>query len=79
MVPEVGISRIREMIFGAYRVIYSVGDRVVILTVRRGSQLLRPSELDAALKGPSAKLGQDQAADSGLNPARASVAWRSAW
>ena len=54
MVPEVGVRRIREMIFGAYRVIYSVGDRVVILTVRRGSQLLRPSELDDALKAPSA-------------------------
>jgi hypothetical protein len=35
-------------------VIYSVGDGVVILTVRRGSQLLRPSELDDALKVPSA-------------------------
>lgn len=45
VVPEVGVSRIREVIFGAYRVIYSVRDRVEILTVRRGSQLLRPGEI----------------------------------
>lgn len=46
IVPEVGIRRIREVIFGAYRVIYSVRDKVEILTVRRGSQLLRLSEID---------------------------------
>lgn len=40
IVPEVGVRRIREMIFGAYRVIYSVKDKIEILTVRRGSQLL---------------------------------------
>lgn len=45
MVPEVGSRRIRELIFGAYRVIYSVKDQVDILTVRRSSQLLRMSEL----------------------------------
>lgn len=45
MVPEVGVQRIREVIVGAYRVIYSVKDNVQILTVRRGSQLLRLSEL----------------------------------
>ena len=45
MVPEVGSPRIRELIFGAYRVIYSVKDQVDILTVRRSSQLLRMSEL----------------------------------
>lgn len=48
VVSEVGIRRIREVIFGAYRVIYSVRDRVEILTVRRGSQLLQPSEIDDA-------------------------------
>ena len=31
---------------GAYRVIYSVKDKVEILTVRRGSQLLDVSEID---------------------------------
>ncbi len=47
VVPEVGIRRIREVIFGAYRVIYSVRDKVDVLTVRRGNQLLRLSEIDA--------------------------------
>jgi prevent-host-death family protein/addiction module RelE/StbE family toxin len=46
VVPEVGVRRIREVIFGAYRVIYSVKDKVEILTVRRGSQRLRLSEID---------------------------------
>ena len=46
MVPEVGSRRIREVIFGAYRVIYSTRTQVDILTVRRSSQLLRMSELD---------------------------------
>lgn len=45
-VPEVGIRRIRELIFGAYRVIYNVEDKVQILTVRRGSRLLDLSEID---------------------------------
>ena len=45
-VPEVGARRIREVMFGAYRVIYSVRDQVDILTVRRSNQLLRASELD---------------------------------
>ena len=46
VVPEVGVQRIREVIFGAYRVLYSVKDKVEILTVRRGSQLLDVSEID---------------------------------
>jgi addiction module RelE/StbE family toxin len=46
IVPEVGVQRIREVIFGAYRVIYSVKDKVQILTVRRGSQLLDVSEIE---------------------------------
>jgi len=45
-VPEVGVRRIREVIFGAYRVIYSVRENVEILTVRRCSQLLRLTEID---------------------------------
>jgi plasmid stabilization system protein ParE len=40
IVPEVGVQRIRELIFGAYRVMYSVRGKVEILTVRRGSQML---------------------------------------
>lgn len=46
IVPEVGAQRIREVMFGAYRVIYSVRDQVDILTVRRSNQLLRVSEFD---------------------------------
>ena len=45
IVPEVGVARIREVIFGAYRVIYSVTDDINVLTVRRGSQLLRDDEV----------------------------------
>jgi plasmid stabilization system protein ParE len=46
IVPELGAHRIREVMFGAYRVIYSVKDQVDILTVRRSNQILRVSELD---------------------------------
>ncbi len=46
VVPEIGVPRIRELIFGANRVIYSVTDRVELLTVRRGSQLLDVGEID---------------------------------
>jgi len=46
MVPEVGSPRIRELISGAYRVIYSLSTQIDILTVRHSSQLLRLSELD---------------------------------
>lgn len=45
MISEVGSSRINEMIFGTYRVIYSVKEQVDILTVRRGGQLFRMSEI----------------------------------
>ncbi len=47
MVPEVGSPRIRELIFGTYRIIYSIKDQVDILTVRRSSQLLRMSEISS--------------------------------
>jgi len=45
MVPEIGVERIREIIFEGYRVIHRVDDRVKILTVRDGNQLLRTEEL----------------------------------
>jgi addiction module RelE/StbE family toxin len=48
VVPEVGIARIREVIFGAYRVIYSVKAEIEILTIRRGSQIIE--ECEAALR-----------------------------
>lgn len=48
MVPEVGSRRIREVIFGTYRVIYGVKDlnQIDILTVRHSSQLLRMAGID---------------------------------
>jgi toxin ParE1/3/4 len=46
IVPEVGVQRIRELIFGAYPVIYSVRGKVEILTVRRGSQMLDKREFE---------------------------------
>lgn len=45
IVPELGSRRIREVIFGAYRIIYTIKDQINILTVRRGHQLLRLDEL----------------------------------
>lgn len=45
IVPEVGARRIREVVFGTYRVIYSTKEQIDILTIRRSSQLLRLSEL----------------------------------
>lgn len=45
IVPEVGAHRIREVIYGSYRVIYSVREQIDILTVRHSSQLLRMAEL----------------------------------
>jgi hypothetical protein len=48
-VPEVGIDRIREIIYGAYPIIYSIDERaqkIPVLTVRRGSEMLRTEELE---------------------------------
>lgn len=46
MVQEAGVRRIREVMFGTCRIVYSVGSQIDILTVRSSSQLLRLSELD---------------------------------
>lgn len=49
IVPEVNIERIREIIYGAYRVIYRVdtqAEKISVLTVLRGSELIRADELD---------------------------------
>ncbi|MGM8229026.1 type II toxin-antitoxin system RelE/ParE family toxin [Cellvibrio sp. ARAG 10.3] len=46
IVPELGARRIREVVFGAYRIVYSVKDQIDILTIRRSNQLLRMSELN---------------------------------
>ncbi|WP_235017351.1 type II toxin-antitoxin system RelE/ParE family toxin [Nitrincola tapanii] len=48
IVPEVNIERIREVIYGAYRVIYRVdtqAQKISVLTVLRGSELIRADEL----------------------------------
>ncbi|MCO4320513.1 type II toxin-antitoxin system RelE/ParE family toxin [Aliidiomarina sp. Y6] len=45
IVPEVGGRRIREVIFGTYRIIYSFTEQIDVLTVRRSSQLLRMHEV----------------------------------
>lgn len=48
-VPEAGLERIREIVYGAYRVIYGVDERVrkiSVLTVRRGSEMLRTEEFE---------------------------------
>jgi plasmid stabilization system protein ParE len=45
VVPEVGARTVRELIYGAYRVFYRVGSAVEILSVRHGSQLIRPEDV----------------------------------
>jgi plasmid stabilization system protein ParE len=48
MVPEIRRPEVREIIHGAFRIIYRVeDDMILILTVRRGSRLLDPSEIEA--------------------------------
>ena len=43
IVPEVGCEELRELLIGAYRVVYRCGEnRVTILTVVHGAQLLSP-------------------------------------
>ncbi len=46
VVPEVGVSRIREVILGNYRIIYSSRDPIQILTVRSRWQHLSSDALD---------------------------------
>jgi len=48
-VPEIRIDRIREIMHGSYRVIYAIDDKaklIEILTIRRGSEMLRKDEID---------------------------------
>ena len=46
VVPEIGLTEFREIIYKSHRVIYRVEkSAVAILTVRRSSQLLDPSEV----------------------------------
>jgi len=45
MVPELEERAVRELVYGAYRVFYRVGDAVTVLSVRHGSQLIRDEEV----------------------------------
>ena len=46
MVPDFDEENLRELIYGAYRIIYQInGDTIEILTVKRFSQLLNQNEL----------------------------------
>ena len=46
VVPETNVRHIRAVIFSAYHVIYSARERIQILTVRHGSQLLSEDALE---------------------------------
>jgi toxin ParE1/3/4 len=45
LVPELEEREVRELIYGAYRVFYRVGEVVRVLSVRHGSQLIRDDEV----------------------------------
>ncbi len=46
VVPELGRSEVRELIYGVYRIIYRVSPQeVLVLTVRHGRQLIDETEL----------------------------------
>lgn len=47
---DVDTDGARELVFESYRIFYDVGDRVEILTIRRDSEQIDPSELEP---GPS--------------------------
>ncbi len=48
VVPEVNDTEIRELIYGNYRIIYRVeSNRISILTIRHGKQLLPTNEIGA--------------------------------
>ena len=45
MVPELEQRDVRELVYGAYRIFYRVGDAVRVLSVRHGSQLIRDEDV----------------------------------
>jgi addiction module RelE/StbE family toxin len=46
IVPELDISKIREIIYGNYRIIYRIKQEfIVVLTVRHGRQILPEEEI----------------------------------
>jgi plasmid stabilization system protein ParE len=47
IVPELGRQDIRELIYGAYRIIYRCSaDSILILTVRHGRRRFEPDEME---------------------------------
>ena len=47
VVPELGARDVRELVFGAYRVFYRFGGTADVLSIRHGSRLVRPDDVDA--------------------------------
>lgn len=45
-VPELLGSSYRELIFGSYRIIYKIGNKIKILTVRNSRQLLNLGDIE---------------------------------
>ena len=46
IVPELNISKIREIIYGNYRIIYRIKQEfIIVLTVRHGRQILPEEEI----------------------------------
>jgi toxin ParE1/3/4 len=48
VVPEVSAADVREVIYGSYRVIYSVGEQIEILAIFHGRRLFDPKEIDSS-------------------------------
>ena len=50
IVPELEISRIREIIYGNYRIIYGIKrEAIIILTIRHSRQILPEEEIELAV------------------------------
>jgi plasmid stabilization system protein ParE len=48
IVPETNEKRIRELLYGNYRIVYRIEDkRISVLTVRHGNQILPVDEITA--------------------------------
>ena len=50
IVPEINDQKIRELIYGNYRIIYRIyHDQIFVLTIRHGKQLLSEKELKCSI------------------------------
>lgn len=53
IVPEIGNQKIRELIYGNYRIIYRIEEKKIsILTLRHGKQILPVDEIKAQAVAP---------------------------